>query len=78
MPGTTHLATVGQHHKFLLVLLSRTCAPDAEALELIDKFIYDIPEPLIRKLELNRAIGVFSKLVGMIEGEIMERNVLRR
>ena len=47
----TCLATVGQHDQFLLSLGFHSRAPNVEGLELIDKLVDDIPQPLFGELK---------------------------
>jgi hypothetical protein len=54
----THLAAISQHHQLFLVLLRWTRAPHAEALELIDELVDDVPEPLIWEFELDGTLRV--------------------
>jgi hypothetical protein len=47
----TCLATISQHDQFLLSLGFHPRAPNVEGLELIDKLVDDIPQPLFGELK---------------------------
>lgn len=52
----TCLATISQHDQLLLGLGFHPRAPNVEGLELIDKLVDDIPQPLFGKLKWDRSI----------------------
>jgi len=47
----TCLATISQHDQFLLSLGFHSRAPNVEGLELIDKLVDNIPQPLFGELK---------------------------
>jgi hypothetical protein len=59
VPVRTDLAGLGEHAELLLRLRLDLGAPDAEGLELVDELVDDVPEPLLRELELHGAFRVW-------------------
>lgn len=53
---TTCLATIRQHDQFLLSLGFHSRAPNVERLELIDKLVDDVPQPLFGELKWHRSV----------------------
>ena len=56
----------------------KTTWPDAEDLELVDELVDDVPQPLLRKLQLHRAVRVYRWQSADWVKDVRKGNALRR
>jgi hypothetical protein len=76
---TTCLATISQHDQFLLSLGFHSGPPNVEGLELIDKLVDNIPQPLFGELKWYRSVlRICDTIMNERTRSVQEKNALKR